>query len=447
MGPTPEITRETSKSPPTAAHGAGALPAQDVKHDDDQQDLEPQAKKPPQHATLHDALHDLKDSGRDLFHTARYKAIQATPGFIVNNSSNILGAAHVATEIAMFKASIPDEKLVPNAKNPIDYVVKAVKRVYVDSFHKSGADAQQLREVFRSDRPLKNFIKYVRDVDAATDHEINRLRRQKGAEISRQSLRLGNPWQTRSTLSGLTVWALSALIPDKKEKPEEVERMTILHDTNLPGYLLERVRQAVWVPEWPEHKRQMIGLGLMASSICSGLGAWRNNVKIPTGGFKYELNKGVLGTSALMLSASMPLLFASDNEKGFGSFGTLMMGRIPFLFGSIKRKYQGDVGAAHWYTGSMVSFQAENLTQALIGGAKKLPDGTIIDYEEIKRNAHQEARDIKIARYTKRINEKGEGKEEVGDTSEAASLPKHHVTQVSNEGRALDTRTHAAAVG
>lgn len=350
--------------------------------------------------STHEVWQDLKDSFSNLFLNLRHHAISATPRFFVNNSSNILGASHVATEVMMFKSSLPNSELVTNARNPIDYVVKAITRVFRESFSGSKTDLADMKVAMKG-KPVSGFVNHILDMEGATERavkaNVGKLDK-KGKAITRESLSLGNPWQTRSTLSGLIVWSLSALIPDKKESPDEIERMTVLQGTNMPKYIMERLRQAVWVPEWPEHKRQMIGLGIFSSGIFSLLGAWRNNISVEGLGKKYAFNGGYFCTAALTLISSIPLVFATDDQKGFGGFGSWMAGRMAFLPGSILRKFKGDKLSAMYYTGASVSFQAENLAQALVGGAEKNKDGSVVDHDEIKRRAHEEAEAIKQAR-------------------------------------------------
>ncbi len=418
------------------------------------------------------AWKDVRTSLSHLFTNVRHHAIDATPRFFVNNSSNLLGAAHVATEVLMTKSSIPHKALVENPTGPIDYVTRALKRVFSEAAVGSKSDIGEMLQAMKG-KPIRGFIEHVRNTDAATERAVgtikervfnkkevlqrlakempepskseplrhilnakmdhisktmpdlttqqalHRSRREvlddfakKGMELSKEDyaqkrvdLKLGNPWQTRSTLAGLIVWSLSALIPDKRESAEEVERMAVKRETNPLGYIGERLKQAVWIPEWPSHKRQMIGVGIMSSGICSMIGAWRNNVKEPAvlnnkleKVLKYKFNGGYFATSMLTFISSLPLLFAADDQKGFGGFGAWMTGRLAFLPGSIAKKMQGDKLQATYYTGAMASFQAENWAQALIGGAEKLPDGTIVDHEEIKRRAHVEAAKIRADR-------------------------------------------------
>lgn len=342
--------------------------------------------------SIRQAWQGVKDSAKLLFRMARHNAIDALPRHMVNNSSNILGTAHVCTEILMFKASLKGGVLVESYNGTLDYVFQAVKRVFLESFRGSRGDFGGIRGVVK-EKPIAGIFRYIIDTEAATQREVVLQK-----NVPRADVKLGNPWQTRSTLSGLIVWTLSAIIPDKKESPEEVERMVILRESNFPGYVAERFRQALWVPEWGSHKRQMIGLGIMASGICSTLGAWRNHVLVPGLGRKYSFNIGYFSTSIITFISSLPLLFASDDRGGFGGFGSWMTTRLIFLPSSISKKISGGENGSGAYTTAMVGFQLENWAQALVGGAEKLPDGTIVDYDNVKKKAHETAQMLKLQR-------------------------------------------------
>jgi hypothetical protein len=412
-------------------------PSPDIKvdgKDDDKLSAELAAREAAIKKPFGEAWKDLRTSVGHFLTNLRHHAIGGTPRFIVNNSSNVLGAAHVATEVLMFKSSIPHKDLVHNPTGPIDYVTRAVKRVFGESLSGSQSDFAEISKATER-HPVRGFINYIRDVDAATERAIALnvgKRDEDGKTITREKMRLGNPWQTRSTLAGLIVWSLSAIIPDKREKPEEVERMAIKRETNPLGYVAERLKQAIWFPEWDSHKRQMIGLGIMTSGVCSLIGSWRNNIKVEGLGLKYAFNGGYFATSMLTLISSIPLLFATDDQKGFGGFGAWMTGRLAFLPGSINRKFKGDKISAGYYTAAMASFQAENWAQALIGGAEKLPDGTIVDHEEVRRRAHEEAVAIRQER-----------KKGVSRLDYDAAQPSAVVNNISNTALAMPERREA----
>lgn len=364
-------------------HASDSLQVAQAKPEDVDKDKAP---------TVHQSWQDVKTAWNNMFAAARRNSVSALPAVLVNNSSNFLGFTHVLTEVMMFKASLKGGVLVDKATGPFDYVYQAFKRVYSESLEDSKVKGGGFFKSIKG-KPLRGTIDFITDTKAATEREIAL---QKG--VARDAVKLGNPWQTRSTLAGLVVWTLSALIPDKKESDTEVENMVVLANTNKPAYVVERLRQAVWFPEWPAHKRQMIGLGIMFSGICSTLGAWRNHIKVPGVGAVYDLNKGYLATGLITLTSSLPLLFASDDQRGFGGFGTIMLGRLAFLPSSISKKIRGGEKGASWYVGATTSFQAENMAQALIGGAEKLPDGTIIDHNELREHAKKKAQEAKQAK-------------------------------------------------
>ena len=341
----------------------------------------------------------------------RTASVKFLPAFIVNNSSNILGFAHVMTEMMMFKASVRDSKLVHNPKNPINWVVEPITTVFKGVAEGAAPKDLNAKEFF-SGNVLDNFRKRIVDTEDATKREYTR---QMAEGKTRSQVSLANRWQSRSTFLGLMAWTLSTFIPEKKETPEEIERMAILRANHPMQYMGERLRQAVWIPEWNKHKRQMIGLAYMGVGACSMIGAWRGRKEVIVNGLKegvYTFNRDYFMTSLISLASSFPLLFALDEKSGYGGFGSLMTLRIPFLYGSIQRKYKsssdgGKIDGAHWYAGASVLFQAENIAQALIGGAEKVkktqPDGSVIevivDHTGIRQEAVEKAREIRAARH------------------------------------------------
>ena len=523
-----------------------------------------------------DAWHDLKASANNLFLTARYHTIRALPAAVVNNSTNILGATHVMTEMMMLKASGDQTPLIKNYKNPLRWVWDPLETVFTGTMKQAGIqktnpalmpstgnwfkdkylfitdtkkathreiDRQETKQCegfenknlhkFQKTDACKNLVaphvdpaitaridqkkhllnaqevRHVKDAiisHAAPEWQAHETQRSADADLVRHeqknalgltavnghgeipfkkdaykadltrkldgmsknaraaevkkmegelaqisggpvysSMRLANPWQMRSTFAGLVVWALSAVIPDKKESDADVEKMAVLRSTNLPSYVAERFKEAVWVPGWFNgHKRQMIGLGIMASGVCSLLGSWRNRKTLLTDAegivefaallgekkllkegatgtidsltktagneiskdivkttrYTYEFNPSYFATSTLTFLSSLPLLFASDNERGYSGFGALMTGRLAFLPSSIGKKVRDKEPGVGFYTAGMASFQAENWAQALAGGAEKRKNPktgavTVVDHDAERKAAHEKAKAIK----------------------------------------------------
>lgn len=416
---TPEIT--ASQQQPAVRDDAARAPVKQPEHAVPAETLSSSTEVAQDDKQSSSFLGRLKDGYSAQLKGWRRKAIEITPSFIVNNSSNVLGAAHVGTEMMMFKSAMPKGTTLGNhASNPVSWTMNALKTVYTETFHAARSD--NLKDLFKGNVG-KNLWTRITDMEAAADRYRARPEF-KG--------KLGNPWQFRTTGVGLVTWSLSALIPEQKESDEEIERMAIKSKTNPIGYAGERFGQALWVPEWHKHKRQMIGLGMLASGVASAIGAWRGR---GDGGAFYTFNKSYLMTSLITFASGFPLMFATDEQRAYGNFGHIMLGRIPFLGFSIKDKYtRGDPGA-HMYTASSVSFQVENLMQTLIGGAEKqvLPDGTvqIVDHEAIREEARKKAHLIK----------RGELKDRNRD-----GVPDTLVNGVQKAEKAMPERAHAEAL-
>ncbi|PZP84379.1 MAG: hypothetical protein DI582_08885 [Azospirillum brasilense] len=341
----------------------------------------------------------------------RRATINAMPSFLVNYSSNILGASHIVTEVAMFKASNAKDsnfKLVQDRGNPLSYITDPLKQTWKGT-HSGAKFKTPVREVFSAD-PNKTFVgnayDYLTNTKRADAREYARAEKtlediadnkKPKSALAAEAIH-ANRWQTRSTLAGIVVWTLSTFIPDKKEDPAEVDRMAELQQRSPVGYLAERLRQAVWVPEWPQHKRQMIGLGVMASGLCSFMGAWRVRKQVFPGVYSYMRDNSYLMTSLFTFGSATALTFSLDDERGFSRFGMGMMGRLLFLPKSISNRYANNDPGKNWYAGATASFQLENMAQSLIGGAEKNPDGTIIDHASIRQEAKLKAKVKSAAR-------------------------------------------------
>lgn len=379
------------------------------------------------------------DAVNDTMANWRKHTLRVLPRFMVNNSSNILGAAHVGTEMMMFKASNANGQLVQDPSNPVNWIVQPITTVFSDTFKRSKSEKIELKELF-SGNPIKNIYRRITDVESATERVRNNAT---NAGKALSEIKLSNPWQTRSTLAGLIVWSLSALIPEKKASDEEIERMTIKRHVHPVSYVVERLKQAVWFPEWSGHKRQMIGLGMMVSGVCSSIGAWRGREKTLEGIQSYKFNGGYLATSIITFISSLPLLFATDERKGYGWFGGIMLGRIPFLFKSIGEKSRMKEPGRGWYTASMASFQAENFAQALIGGAEKRlgPDGKeyIVDHSKIHENARKRAQEVEAQEEKIRSTYRSET-----DASEVPAAPSTVVKHALPPEKAMPERVMAA---
>lgn len=408
------------------------------------------------------APHQVKDSS-DAHQSApkpkgwvgrlRYQTIKILPAFVVNNSSNILGAAHVGTEMLMFKSNMGEgQKLIQNPKNPINWIVQPIRTVFEGVAKGAMPKDIDYKKVFSSEglKYIGNRVGNLEDAAARERQRLKEIAIKKGEIFDPGAARLANRWSMRSTFVGLIVWTLSTFIPEKKETPDEVERMAVMRASHPMKYVGERLKQAVWVPDWGKHKRQMIGLGYVFIGISSMLGAWRGRTKNALGEATYAFNRSYFMTSLLSLFGAVPLMFGLDEKSGYGSFGTIMMGRIPFLYGSVKQKYKNDkankgsIDGAHDYLTASVLFQLENMAQGLFGGAQKvkerLPDGTvverIIDNQEVLEKAKEEIREIKQHRKEAKAQHLT-SKDESPELSESLVVSKEGTLDLAQAGASL----------
>ena len=403
-------------------------------------------------------IRDIKSSVSTRVEKMRHASIEATPAVIVNNSSNVLAASHVATEMLMFKSGMKGANLIDNPGNPINWIKEPVQKIAADVLTNSKSRDYTPLDLLRGN-PIKNFKHYVMDTHSASLREAER---QIAANLEAvaagkapKAMSLGNPWQTRTTLTGLIIWSLSAVLPERKESDEEIERMAKMRTLHPVKYVGERLQQAVWVPGWMSHKREMLGLGYLTIGALSGLGSWRNRRSLSKGmlekdaelvakGLKdsYAFNSAYFFTSVVSFIAGFPLLFALDERKAYSTYGSLSVLRIPLLPSSIYSKYAK--GEAGWqsYTIGKLTFQLEDFLFSMIGGAtkRKKPDGTyeIVDHEELKKDAIAEAKVQKIlTREEKHAKSKSYG---VDSAVQDSLIPTTTISGVEHIERAMPER-------
>ncbi len=445
----------------------------------------------------------------------RKVSITATPAFIINNSSNILATSHVLTEGMMFKSGMKGAKLIDDPSNPINWVKQPLQKIWADIYTKSAARGGSIKDLFKGN-PLKNLHETFFDTTAATARELDLQLAEKAgkalpktaeeliaeaakggavvtaekelefAKVAKKAreISLGNPWQTRTTGMGLLIWTLSAFIPEKKESDEQIEHMAKERALHPLRYIGERLKQAVWVPEWNVHKREMLGLGYLAIGTLSMMGSWRNRGELCKGISKeviasfeqgeklseniskdavkkmelmkkakdhgyslpqgYTFNLGYFFTSVVSFAAGLPLLFALDEKRAYSTYGSLSMFRIPFLFSSIGSKMQKKEMGWQYYAASKVTFQVEDALFSLIGGATKIvkPDGTIeiVDHEALKKKALHEATVEKVEKKQEKLLHQLSKEQAINDNLKSSN---DNDTQPVNKIVKVDSRVKA----
>lgn len=406
---------------------------------------------------------DIWDKAAQSMASMRRRSIEATPAFFVNNSSNVLGASHVATEMLMFKSGMKGAKLIDNPSNPINWVKEPVQKIAADVVTNSKSRDYSLLQLLRGN-PIKNFRHFVMDTHEASLREVSRQietnRELVAAGKAPKKLSLGNPWQTRTTFTGLVIWSLSALIPERKESDEEIERMAKMRTLHPVQYIGERLKQAVWFPEWNMHKREMLGLGYLGIGIFSGLGSWRNRRDFSKGMLakdaelvakgltnSYTFNAAYFATAVVSFLGGLPLLFALDERKAYSTYGSMVFLRVPLLPASIGDKWRKKEPGWVSYMIGKVTFQVEDFLFSLIGGATKKvkPDGTvkIVDHEQLKKEAIAEAKEEKARRkHDELAPPKTKGLEHAAGAVEA---PTTTITTATAPVKAMPERVEAAA--
>lgn len=371
-----------------------------------------------------DGVHYFRESVISI----RRRVNDALPAAIVNRGSNIAAGIHTVAEVFMFKANGTELMKGGNRSNPLHYVWYPLKNIY----RSVSGDAKLMvsgRDLLRPAHYLESFKNHI-DLKKATAIDIMH-----GPLINR--------WQARATLIGMTAWGLNLVLPDRKDTPEETERMSIMLATRPLAYMGERIKEAFWIPGWVDHKRQMTGLGILVAGVCSFLGGWRN-VSRPKGGPQhYYFNWQYCATGLVSMAASIPMFLGIDNDKGYSQSGAIHLLRTLFLPGSIYKKFtKSERQGAYYYAAGHVGFQLDNATQMLIGGAEKRPDGSIVDHQEMREAAKTKAQEVKqqmrAAKEARRHAKSGDGRadepamEGTAEVDKLSALNLRPTAQVTN---------------
>jgi hypothetical protein len=333
----------------------------------------------------------------------RHRLITILPNFIVNSSSNILGAIQMVGEVCMVKSAnvnLLKKKLngVTVKASGINYLLYPIDNVFGAAFRKSN-----LQKV-----DWKNFIKphYWKETVA----NFIDLERAAKIDSSSGSKALVNSFSVRSGLMGMVSMSVAMLFPDHKDTAEETEASTIQQNKNPIGYVATRVFQAVWFPfetiiqcvkkiAHPNedqnigiHKRQFAGLGMIATGLLSFLSGFRqiNGDFLAGQAQHYQRNIPHMIGSLITAFAGSQLMLGVDNQQGWTRFGSIQIGRLFTMPFAIADRFQKKETNKGWYLASQAVFQTKNFSAALIGGAEKDADGNIVDHKAMREEAKRE---------------------------------------------------------
>lgn len=344
----------------------------------------------------------------------RNRTIRFLPSFMVNNSSNAIAGTQLVAEVMMFKANNMDlvKKEHRSFKTAWRFLTDPPVNIWKSVSQGAGLNfkfSDLTRPSYYKDTAKGLFdLKHASEIDSAG-----------GAKLI-------NRWQARSSFMGLTTMLITALVPDSKDNPEEVEKNAVLMQTNPLAYAGKRAYEAVTFPitvvevlakkvatlgkyqpadGMGAHKRQFTGLGLLITGIFSFLSGFRNVGMVhPTlgkeavGNLKYVRNTAHSIGGMITAAAGAQLMMALDNDSGWSRFGATQWLRMIFLPKSISNRYENHDPKANWYVAGQVGMQTANTLSYFIGGAEKLEDGTVVDHTEMRDAARRKAREIKEAR-------------------------------------------------
>jgi len=380
-------------------------------------------------------FYDLSDFGS----RARFHTLKVLPGFIVNHSSNAIGMTQLVGEALYFKSSGVGKFVKDEHRGTWKAFVYPPINVVEGVFKKSAfkIDYKQLL----NPKHVLGEIRKFGDLEQATKVDFAR------------DGKLSNRWSARSGFAGMTAMAIAAAFPDEKDDPEVTEKVALMA-TNKPityvGYRLGRgllfpvtavtgLVKKIFEPNVDHHigdgKREFSGIGMTLTGIFSVLAGFRQPRQLGNV-MKYDFNKWQSLGGMITTFAGAQLLLSIDNQQGWTNYGKTQFLRLITLPPSIKERYPNKMGwgdpNAHFYLAAQGVFQSKNVVASLIGGAQKLPDGTIIDQKKVRAEAKDKALEAKREHRTTHHVEKS-------DTTPETPTPHTTVSHASAE-RAMPER-------
>ena len=404
--------------------------------------------------TLPDSLGNTVYNVMDGYYAYRFRMLTLLPEPIVNNSSNFIGATQLVGEALYFKSSGVNQFIKPEHKGtwkafvypPINVVEGVFKKAsagfhprdllnpkkmgteIVDFFNlgKSAAkhlqhDQERLWKLYNKEiaviqngganaselhKTLGGILKDVTSKGSDLQHELGQL--------VEKNAKLSNTWSARSGFSGMLSMTISTLLPEEKDRPEDVERMAIMSQRNPLGYMAHRVGkglaftvtapvrivQEMFDRKKDHHigdgKREFAGIGMTMTgffSVLAGIHQPRQGmVKIEEAGklvekvkWKYGLNPWQALGGAITTYAGSQLLFGINNQQGWTNYGGTQLLRLFVLPQSIRERFPDASGFgdpnAKYYFGAQGAFQFKNVVAVTIGGARK-QNGHLIEQKK-----------------------------------------------------------------
>lgn len=399
------------------------------------------------HIAVPDFIANLTRKFGHSIDEGRKKTITALPSPIVNNSSNVIGFMQLVAEVFLYKSS--GSNLTNDSSKPLWHkvLVQPFKNIYGGALSRSKISFD-FTSLTKADT-YKNAWHNLNDLETATKRDIaaasvdsqkaystaldarTKLKQFKDvpkhiveAEFKEVLKRpnaptlgkLSNKWSVRSGLAGICAMTVTTIFPDDKDSPELTEKMVVKAANDPLGYVGLRLYQAVNPLQWFEHKRQFSGFGLMGAGFFSFISGFRQVAgKYGLDAQRYLKNPWHMVGGLITAVAGTRLLLATDSQKGWSDFGTTQFLRLTTLPNSIHHRFKYNEQGGNWYLGAQTLLQIKNLVAVLIGGAQKMPDGTIVDYKKVREDVsgkiHAEHKEKK--HHTKNIISSQLGSDEV----------------------------------
>ena len=307
---------------------------------------------------------------RQYLEQKRQNTLEATPAAVVNNSSNIIGAMDLMGEMMVFKATGSNLVSRANRGKPLHYIIDPPRNLFRSVASRASFDVS-LKEL-ASPEFYRETIAEFTDLEKAAKRDMRRGR-------------LINRWQARAMFCSMLGMSASAIIPQQHDDPDETLEMSELWQDSPTRYVGKRFTQALWPPEWGNHKTQFAGLAKTTAGAFSFLSSFRNVAE----GKKYFRNPAHGITGLVTLAGGMQLMLGTDTEQSWRNYGATNWLRLPFLPASVMKRFYERDRRATWYAGSVGVFQLENTLAFFIGGAEKDEQGNVIDKKAIREQTAQ----------------------------------------------------------
>lgn len=382
---------------------------------------------------LSQVVYNVQDAGNSY----RFSALKALPSGVVNNSSNMIGATQLVGEALYFKSSGVNQFIKEEHKGTWKAFVYPPINVVEGVFKKSAfrIDWKEMLNPARMWQEVKNFgnLEEAARLDLA------------------HSGKLSNRWSARSGFAGMTSMAISTALPEEKDTPEKTEQMATMARENplmygamrlgkglaFPVLTPIRLVQQVLDPKGEHHlgdgKREFAGIGMTLTGFFSVLAGFRQprqrgNI------MKYDFNQWQALGGAITTYAGSQLLTGIDNQQGWTNYGGTQFFRLLVLPQSIRERFPNKEGwgdpNAKYYFGAQGVFQTKNLVAVTIGGAEKLPDGTIVDQTAARKAGYEKARSAREQRSAQHDSNKTLRSEAGATTADAPATTVASVTQL-----------------